>query len=323
MSILRENPLTNEWTLFAQNRGKRPHDFAQNVKPHNDSEKECPFCKANNKITNQIVYTDKQDWNICVVPNLYPIVMDNIDENLGEKIEIEEELFYRTKDGVGNHEVLVDTSDHEKTVDKFTKDEILDLFKSFDNRYNVLKNQHDAQYVQIFKNNGPSAGMSIKHSHWQIVSLPIIPQRQVIMSDKMEENNCMLCKILEYEKEKGVRIIKESEFFIAIAPYASRLAYEIWIVPKRHFAHFDERTKEENEDLSAMTQFVLRKLVKVKQDLAYNICFMEGGLGSNNFHWHMEILPRMEGFAGFELSTNSYINSVLPEEVKKIFDEFE
>lgn len=315
MSILRENPFTNEWTLYAESRGKRPHDFAQKTELVAGREKECPFCKENDKITSEIVYWDKKDWNICVVPNLYPIISHENAENI-----IEQEAFYNSINGVGHHEVLVDTADHSKTVDQFSEDEMAILFKTFDNRYEYLSNENNAKYVQIFKNNGASAGMSIKHSHWQIVSLPVLPEREKNMSAKMEVDNCLFCKMLNYELEKENRVIAESEYFVALAPYSSRMAYEVWIAPKRHFAHFSQRTKEENTDLIKITQLVLKKLVKIKPDVSYNICFMEGELKKDNFHWHIQILPRIDGFAGFELATNSYINSILPEEVKIEFD---
>lgn len=149
MSILRENPFTNEWTLYAKTRGNRPHDFAKNMSVVPEREKACPFCKANDVITSDIVYWDKKDWNVCVIPNLYPIITD-------ETEEIEEEPFYKTIEGMGHHEVLVDTADHEKTIDEFNNEEMLMLFESFDNRYNFLRKKAGTKYVQIFKNNGPS-----------------------------------------------------------------------------------------------------------------------------------------------------------------------
>lgn len=337
MSILRKNLFTREWVLYAKNRDNRPYEFKQNMSTISKGGVDCPFCKESGKIEHDIIYKDKENWSLCAIPNLYPIIND---ENFYDDT-IEREDFYQTTEGLGRHEVIVDTCDHNKTIDQFSKHEFLELFKALDNRYMSMIYRNNCKYIQIFKNNGPSAGMSIRHSHWQILSLPIVPDKLIQMSSSMDKDSCKFCDMLEYELNRGSRVILENEHFVAIAPYASRVPYEVWISPKRHFAHFIQRTPEENDALIDILSKYLKKLVKVQEGIGYNICFyggilngdhidcdldensvenLEKILSNQNYHWHLVVVPRVGGFAGFELATDCYINSILPEDAKKKYD---
>ncbi len=317
MSIMRRNPFTNEWILYANNRNNRPYEFVSKMEVATESNKNCPFCKhEDGKVTPEFVYQDQEDWNICAFPNLFPIVNQ-------EHEAIEEELFYKTQDGFGYHEVLVDTPNHTQTIDQFSIQQIEDVLKALQKRYISLAHHPESDYIQIFKNCGAAAGMSIRHSHWQIVSLPVVPQKIQTMKKKMKKEDCLMCEILSYEQEKKSRIIGENADFIALTPYASRTPYEVWICPKKHIATYCTMTAENLNYLAELLSQTLGKLVQIKEDIGYNLCFLDGGLEGENFHWHLEILPRIGGIAGFELATDCFINAIFPEDAKKIYDAYQ
>lgn len=312
MSELRKNPFTGEWTHYAENRKNRPYEFLHKIEVKNKGNEECPFCCGNEDKTTVPLYQDSDNcWTIRVFPNMFPAVCE-------EEGEICNNAFYQHRLGRGIHEILVDTPNHEETIDQFPLEQLRKIFTVLQDRYCKMILTKDIKYVQIFKNCGPSAGMSIRHSHWQIVGMPVLPQREDLMQGYMQEGDCLFCKMLAYEKEQGIRIVEENEDFFAITPYASRFPYELWICPKRHISSFANVTVGEMNSLSVLLKGLLPKISSLRKDVGYNICMIDGQVGGA-FHWHMEILPRIGGFAGFEYATGSYINSILPEQAAEYY----
>lgn len=308
MSEFRINPLTGEMTLYAENRKNRPYEFHHAIQTKQPDSTNCSFCGGHEAWTTEAVYQDQPDdaWQIRVFPNLYPAVSEDSREFS------EREDFYEQATGRGRHEILVDTREHSRTIDTFTAEHLARVLAVLQVRSRDIASDATIAYVQIFKNCGPSAGMSIRHSHWQIMGIPVVPRRVRSMVGKMQTEDCLLCKILSYEQEKGRRIAGETAHFSAFAPYASRFPYELWIAPKTHQAHFTGLSEAERQELSELLLRLLQRLAAVQEEVGYNICVMDAPR-SEDFHWHIEILPRIGGFAGFEYATDCFINLVLPE----------
>lgn len=308
MSELRRNPFTGEWTLCAENRKNRPYEFLHKTEVKAKGSEGCPFCSGHEEKTTAPLYQDGDDdsWQIRVFPNMFPAVSK-------EAKALAQNSFYELISGKGQHEVLVDTPHHEVTIDQFSAERLAKIFAVLQQRYCKMMAEEDVKFIQIFKNCGPSAGMSIRHSHWQILGLPMVPQREELMRGHMQQGDCLFCKMLQFEKEQDLRIVMENNDFLAITPYASRFPYELWICPKRHISTFANVAEGELEELAVLLHEILQKVCVLKEDVGYNICLIDGEV-SGDFHWHLEILPRIGGFAGFEFATGSYINSVLPEQ---------
>ncbi|MDD3395209.1 MAG: DUF4931 domain-containing protein [Anaerotignum sp.] len=313
MSELRRNPFTGEWTHYAENRKNRPYEFLHKIEVKLNGSEGCPFCGGHEDKTTCSLYQDGANdcWKIRVLPNMFPTVSEEAEVLL-------ENAFYQHISGRGFHEVLVDTPHHEETIDQFSLEQLQRVLVVLQMRYCKMMKEEDVKYIQIFKNCGASAGMSIRHSHWQIVGLPVLPQREELMRGHMQEGSCLFCKMLAYEKEQAVRIVEENNDFLVITPYASRFPYELWICPKRHIASFANVTAGELESLSVLVKGILPKVSSLRKDVGYNICMIDGEI-SGDFHWHIEILPRIGGFAGFEYATGSYINSILPEQAAEYY----
>ncbi len=308
MSELRRNPFTGAWTLYAGNRQHRPYEF-QWTHPQYKGDTICPFCPGEEKRTTKPVYQNGPDgaWDIRVFPNMYP-AMNQEYEN------VEREAFYEQMVAPGFHEVLIDTPKHTQTIDTFSKEHLQDVLEILQQRYHHIRKQPNIAYVQIFKNCGAQAGMSIQHSHWQLIGLPLVPERIRKMTIAgIQNNECQYCKLLAYEKQHQRRVVAENKEFLAIAPYASRFPYEVWIFPQLHQCAFESLDAKQREGLADLLHILLPQIAHIRGDTSYNICLMDGGKGQD-FHWHLQILPRIGGFAGFECATECYINTTLPEE---------
>lgn len=314
MSQIRQNILTGEWVIYAANRNGKPYDFIRKTTPKTVDRK-CPFCPGSEHMTPEAVYTNEKNgkWSIRVFPNMYPAVNDDMADKNGDD-------FYVCVKGSGIHEVVVDTADHEQSIHDFTLEHITEVIKVIRDRYSYIRNNDGVEYVQVFKNCGPDAGASINHSHWQIIGGPVPGIQQVLEEHNCAEyyeNNgrCLMCDMVEHEKKSGERIVAENEMFIAFVPFAAKMSFEVYIVPKRHIPGFEDMDCESIKQFSEILKTMLDKVKQLFRGISYNICFQD--LSKNDSvkskHWYARILPRIGSPAGYEFATGSFINPVLPE----------
>ena len=315
MSQLRQDILTGEWVIFAGNRMRRPYDFIKKSVPKTADKRECQFCPGNEHLTTEPVYQDGDNgqWSIRAFPNKFPAVDTGDDYMCSDG-----EGFYTSCCGKGIHEVIVDTPDHLEIIEDFSVEHIYRVFKVLRLRYEDIMSKDFIKYVQIFKNCGPDAGASIMQSHWQIIGVPVVPSEQTNIVNSMENyrsknNKCVICSIMEHEREKKIRMISENEHFIAIAPYASKMTYECDIIPKEHISHFSQMDDKKLSALAHLLKDILSAVKTLRKGVCYNLCFEDTPKGYDG-HWFMKVLPRMGNLAGFEYGTSSYINPVLPED---------
>lgn len=307
--------------IYAENRKKRPYDFVRNVRPKDSHTADCPFCGGNEERTTEALYQDGEDgdWSIRVFPNRFPAVTE-------QEEPLVRETFYTNAVGKGRHEVLVDTPEHEGTIENFTAEHLKKVLVILRERFLDIRAGDSVKYVQIFKNCGAEAGMSLSHSHWQIIGLPVVSERaeayaRAAAAYEKETGRCVFCDMLVIEEKAEKRLIRETERFVAFTPYASRFPYEIWIAPKKHISSYGQFEKKELGDLAELLKDMLSRVKRIRQNVSYNICFMDAPKEERQglFHWYIQILPRIGGFAGFEYATDTYINTILPETAATFF----
>lgn len=315
MSVLRQDILTGEWVIFAANRGNRPYHFIKKSIANIDKSN-CQFCPGHEIMTPESILEIKKNdkWSIRVIPNLFPAVSS-------EAEMVDGEGFYTAVKGIGIHELVIDTPIHEESVYDFSLEYMTEVLAVLQQRLSYMRKKNDIKYVQIFKNCGPDAGASISHSHWQVMGVPIVPENQMstyLSSRNYFEKNerCIFCDILIHELKEKVRIVKENSSFLAFAPYASKMSYEVWIAPKKHISSFSEFTDVELHDFAEIFLMVVNKVKSIFKDVCYNISFQDmpaHAMDYEHCHWYARILPRLGNPAGFEFATGSYVNPILPE----------
>ena len=328
-SELRFDPVSKDWILIATGRAKRPETFAKEKrKEAAPSSKTCPFCHLGKEKT-ILEYKDEKgepprrgeprlakrgEWFVKVVPNKFPAFSSN--EGLNKR----EEGPYQVMDGVGFAEVVV-TRDHTRSMAQFSIPEIKQVLDAYQERYLDLMNEKFVNYVSIFHNHGKEAGASIYHPHSQIITHPIIdPDLRRSLTGSAEYwrkyKKCVHCAMLEFDKKDGRRIVFENKDFIVVCPFASRIAFEVRIYPKKHRAYFERIEDGEKESLAEAFQVALSKLNKALNDPAYNFFLHTApcdGKNYDHYHWHFEILPKTGTWAGFELGTGIEISTIEPE----------
>lgn len=319
MSKLRKNILNNEWAIIANERSMRPYQYNKE-----NNEEGCPFCPGNEEMTpNEILRINNPDgtWNIRVVPNKFPAV-----KGLNEILEGQLETFC-VSEKEGYHEVVIETPLHNKGMNELGEDNIHTIFNVFRDRFIELSNFKNISHVQIFKNSGKYGGASIAHSHSQIVALPVIPPRlQRALNNCQnyynEKKKCVICDIINAELERDIRVIYKNDGFVSCLSFAPRFSYETVIFPLSHKAIFSDVTNTEISLLTDAFYNTMKLLSNVLNDFPYNIVLNTAPFKyTSEFHWHLEIIPRIMHHAGMELATGIFVNTISPEEAVKAIKE--
>lgn len=324
MSEFRKDPVTGRWVIIATERAKRPSDFKLSVEEKSNGP--CAFCGGHENETPKEIFfigSSPSSWDVRVIPNMYPAlrIEGNIDrEGIG--------MFDMMK-GIGAHEVIIETPDHNKELSDLSVDEIKKVLMAYKARIIDLERDKRLKYVLIFKNKGKEAGASLQHAHSQLIATPITPKRVKEelhgAKDYYEyKRRCVFCDYIKQEtKLFKERLIKEDEHFVALAPFASSFPFEVWILPKKHSPDFSAIGDIEVEGFAAMLKDILNRIKNVLSDPPYNYVlhmapFRRPKTGywesiDEDYHWYLEITPRITRLAGFELGSDFYINPTPPE----------
>jgi len=330
MPELRKDPIIDRWVIISTERGKRPVFLSEEAAPSKSAM--CPLCPGNETMTPPEVYairphgspSNSADWTLRVVPNKFPAlrIEGGLDkEGIG---------LYDKMNGVGAHEVIIETPHPTETLSDMPLMRIQDVFIAYRERILDLSKDTRFKYIMVFKNYGSVAGASLDHSHSQLIALPIVPRRVVeeinggLVYYKFKDR-CIFCDIIAQEKEDNVRVVYENDFFIALSPYAARFPFETWILPKKHEAVFADHDRGNNyHSLAEALSTILRKYVKVLNSPPYNYVIHTAPSGNADvphYHWHVELIPRLTKMAGFEWGTGFYINPTPPEEATEYLKE--
>ncbi len=319
MSEFREDIVSGDWIIAAPERAKRPHDLIPKKKPRVPSPKSaCPF-EHPEKTGNwppYISYPDDQNWKVILIANKYPAL-----HHEQACAPLLKRGPYATMDGVGNHDLIV-TRNHNNNFADISPGEAAKVFEILQERYRMLTDDSCRLYTSTFFNWGLSAGASLFHPHYQVVTLPIIPPgiaASLLGSARYfkKHRRCVHCVILAYEKREKSRVIEENKYGIAIAPYISRQPFEVRVFPRRHFPYFEKTPRADLEGVARILQSSLRRIRSKLNDPDLNFFIHTSPLKNQkayrHYHWHIEILPKVSIPAGFELGTGVIINVVSPD----------
>ncbi|HAO94298.1 MAG: galactose-1-phosphate uridylyltransferase [Deltaproteobacteria bacterium GWC2_56_8] len=329
MPELRKDPIVGRWVIISTERGKRPSEF-EFTQPAMKTGF-CPFCPGNESKTPPEVLAYRKNgggpnasgWHIRVVPNKYPAL------KVEGELNREGDGVYDKMNGVGAHEVIIESPDHKDTLSKLSSRQFEEVLWAYRDRIIDLKKDTRLRYILIFKNHGEAAGASLEHTHSQLIALPIIPKRVAEELDGALEyynfkERCVFCDIIRQEIMQGIRVVSENRDFIAMAPYAPKAPFEIWILPKSHESNFENCQKHHYESLSTIFSDVLKRMDKVLNFPPYNFILHAGPIkdGATQFyHWHFELIPKLTKVAGFEWGSGFYINPTPPEEAARFLRE--
>ncbi len=330
MSELRHDPIQKRWVIIASDRGKRPLDFVPDAKNKKESFA-CPFCKDG--FEKRIPYTiseirdSNQNWQVKSVPNKFPAL--KIEGDLDKRAD----GIYDVVNGIGAHEVIIESPEHDMDIPSMSIENVHNVLIMYRDRLIDLQKDMRFKYVIIFKNHGQNAGASLEHPHSQIIATPIVPRTVTVELESARQyyllkERCIFCDIITQELKDNKRILYKDNHYVSMSPYASRFPFEMMIapVPSKHRHDFSSTTDDELYHLAIVLKDTLSRLKKGLDDPPYNFLIHTSPNTNSNlkgsyyydtlhydFHWHIEIIPRLTKKAGFEWATGFYINPTPPE----------
>ncbi len=341
MPELRKDPIVGRWVIIATDRARRPDQFAPlSPAPTTDSADACPFCEGREAKTPPEIFAvrpsgaaNQSGWTVRVVPADDPIL--RIEGQLTRKGR----GMYDLMPGIGAHELVIESPRHVANLADLPAPQIEQVLGAYVSRLSDLERDARFKYALLFKNYGRAAGAgTLVHAHSEIMAMPVNPVR---LKDELHgarqyfelKERCIFCDLLRQEVESGRRLAVESRDFVAITPFASRFPFELWVLPRRHAADFTTMTSAERTDLAGLLKATLLRLRQALRDPPYNFIlhtapFRRHKPGAwhtvdEDFHWHIEIMPRLTRVAGFEWGSGFYINPTPPEEAAKFLREVE
>jgi UDPglucose--hexose-1-phosphate uridylyltransferase len=340
MPELRKDPIIGRWVIIATERAKRPDQFSTQSQT-TSAEEPCPFCEGQESHTPPEIYAirpkhtapNSPGWELRVVPSIAPFLRVEGD------LERKGKGLYDMMNGIGAHEIVIETNQHTGHMADLTDQQIANVISCYIDRIKDLEKDERLKYVLVFKNHGWIAGGGrVRHSRSQLIATPVNPKRvkEELAGARLYYNyheRCVFCDLIKQELESKDRLILDIDGFIAITPFAARFPFEIWILPKKHSCDFTSLDMNLRLDLARIMKTVLAKLKKGLNDPPFNYVlhtapFRRPKAGywktiDDDYHWHIEIMPRLTRVAGFEWGTGFYICPLPPEDAAKFLREVE
>ena len=323
MADLRYDPITSVWVAIASNRRARPMEFF----PLEEVRQQliCPFCSGNENETPRSIATYLADrsrlpsgdvsdhWVVRVVPNKYPSL------NEQQSMAANGGPFQSThRDGI--QEIVIPSPRHVNSLSELTELETEMTWLACRDRLAELEARPDVHHLMLFMNCGLAAGATLGHIHLQIMASPIVSQSLQQRVDlnhqhRQQHGQTLLDSVLEWEQQQATRIVEASEDWVVVCPYASRFAFQTWVVPRRNNGRFAEQSESQLQQLGRHLTEQVRRLEAILDKPAYNVLLHQSpchGEGETT-PWYIELFPRLTRLAGYELGTEIWVNPVSPE----------
>ena len=321
-SELRRSHIWNDWVIVSSDREQRPMDLVGD-RADLPLRSDCPFCPGNEFMTPSEVFAIRgktppngPGWSVRVFPNRYPAVRSDGDSRIrcGDS--------HCRMEGLGMHEVVVDTPDHDASMAEMAEDHIASVLITYKERYDHIASDGRFKSILVFKNQGLEAGASQHHSHSQIIALPFVPEQISHELHDCSEHSmgkgegCAYDDLVRDERDSRVRMVIDEGKFSVHCPFASRFPFEVLVVPKKHAPSFVAADDSELESLAKVLRDTLRRYAKILDRPAYNMYIHSApcdGYEHRYYHWHVHIAPKSIKFGSFEIGSGVYINSLPPE----------
>jgi UDPglucose--hexose-1-phosphate uridylyltransferase len=322
---LRIDPLTGLRAIIAGERAARPGAFASKVEdnPQIDPESD-PFAEGNEDRTPPEVWAlrpngggpDTPHWQVRVVPNLYPALgqgeADAVDDPLRAGRGMPE--LFTSRPAVGAHEVIINSPKPVTRLVDLAPEELETAMNAWRTR---MSTHSAAAYTHLIVNEGVQAGASLPHTHSQLYALPFVPaavarerERFTAYYERTQGRN-LLGDVLQEEVRLRERIVAIDSEAVVICPFASRMPFEMMLIPRTPRARFQD-------DGPVGAKLLHDALSRLKAALGglppLNMWVRTAPSGAGEFCWHLDVMPRLAQLAGLEMGTGVSLNIVPPEQ---------
>jgi UDPglucose--hexose-1-phosphate uridylyltransferase len=323
---LRIDPLTGLRAIIAGERAARPGAFSSKIdeRPPIDPATD-PFAEGNEDQTPPEVWalrpgggaSNTPGWKVRAVPNLYPALgADGTPDPADDPMRSGRGMpdLFTSRPAVGGHEVIINSPTPVTTLADLEPDEVELAMDAWRTRMNAYP---DAAYTHLIVNEGVQAGASLPHTHSQLYALPFVPaaiarerERFTAYYERTQGRN-VLGDVVQEEVRMRERLVAVDAEAVLICPFASRMPFEMMIVPRTPRARF----QDEGPVGGKLLHQALNRLRAALGGLPpLNMWVRTAPSGAGEFCWHVDIVPRLAQLAGLEMGTGVSLNIVPPEQ---------
>ena len=318
MPEIRVDPLTGLRTIVAAARADRPNaGLSATAGPPLDPAGD-PFAEGHESQTPPELYAVRPDgsapdtpgWRVRVVPNLYPAL--DADGREPEP-EAHRDLF-TSAPALGAHEVIVNAPQSVAALADLPAEQVAVAMDAW--RERMRHHAERASCTHLIVNERREAGASLPHTHAQLYALDFVPaaiarerERFGAYAVRTMGGN-LLADLVQEEVRRRERIVAIDDEAVAMAPYGSRVPYQLMIAPRQTRARFED----DGPTGARLLHDVLGRLARrLGANPPLNLWVRTAPRGADHFCWRIDVLPRLTHLAGLELGSGVNLNIVAPE----------
>src|ERR1700722_6771761 len=318
---LRKDPITRSWVMTGDD---------ANVSASRP-EMACRFCPDAPEAT-QVISSVPSSVGWSARSMVHPAPLYHIEGEPGRRGD----GIYDRMSSVGAHEVLVENPRHDRQLWNASDAEIEQFLLLAAHRIQDLKPDARFKYFSIFKNHGSNAGQEFEHPTLQLTATTFVPRRVLYELRAGRDyfkakERCVFCDIISQELDQNQRVLEVRGDFIALCPYAPRVPYETWIIPRTHEAAYERFGLGRPSTLFELGALLRRTLQRIRTvtdqfhlvlHSSPNTQHQSASLGywktiDDDYHWHIEILPVVPGKAKSYTFKEVYYSPVTSESAVK------
>lgn len=256
-------------------------------------------------------------WTVRVVPNLYPaLALDSPQP----QADAQPDLFCAAP-ASGAHEVIVNAPESVLSLADLPPERLMGAMEVWRVR---MRAHADRAYVQLIVNERREAGASLEHTHSQLYALDFVPAEVA-----RERERCgayatrtmgrgLLDDLVAEEVRRGERIVAIDEQAVLMAPYGSRMPFQLMLAPRKPRMRFEE----DGPLGAALLHDGLSRLARhFGTSPPLNMWVRTAPRGAEHFCWRIDVVPRLTHLAGLELSTGLSLNILAPEHAAALLRE--
>lgn len=277
--------------LIAPVRAGRPHDVGRG-----QGAAGCPFCPGNEAATPPETLAERpsggpvdgRGWLVRAIPNKFPALAAH----------------------EGVHEVIISSPRHVGSFADLTDDEAGRAVAAWATRLTAVADDPRELWPFLFLNQGAGAGASLHHSHAQLVALPVAPPRLVARDRAFAEASEAL---LVVDAEDRARRVLDTEAFVVWSPSVPPLSGTVRLAPREPAGSWDEGV--DAVELGAVLVRLFAAISSAFGTDDVNLMLYERPPGgTDRYHWHLDVVPRLGTLAGLELGTGVVAANVAPDD---------
>lgn len=327
MTEFRTDPITGRRVIIVPGRAARPNEHAT-PPPAATTDAGCPFCAGNEAKTPPELAAygppgrrpNGPGWFVRTIPNKFPTVGGELPK--GEAPSRRTSPSLERSPAYGHHEVIIESPTHSPLLPYLPTAQVARVIRMCRDRVRYLSALPNVGAITLFENAGPEAGGSLWHPHTQIVTVPgLSPALEEELAGvervhRRRRSDCAFEEVASAETADGSRVVLSSVGFLAFAPFASSVPYELRILPSRHSPSFGDLSDAAAEMLADHLATLLQATLAILPGASYNfIVRIPVGPGDAfaRYHWHLDVIPRLIRPDGFDLGSGFAVNTVPPE----------